>query len=83
MKDNNITNNNLINIRYDYGNPFESNNPLDQFEIGDFMTFELSILKYIYSISITNIGFYLILAGIFIYVLNFLSTNYIKLIGNN
>ncbi|GAA5135748.1 hypothetical protein GCM10023339_73910 [Alloalcanivorax gelatiniphagus] len=34
-------------------------------------------------ISITNIGFYLTIGGLFILIMNILSTNYNKLVSNN
>lgn len=55
-------------------------NPLNQFEIKDFLYFES--LGNIH-ISITNIGFYLTLSLILIMVMNFLSTNLNRLLSNN
>lgn len=60
----------------------EINSPLEQFEIRDLLSLEAPILGDI-RISITNIGLYLTIAGLFILLLNFLSTNYNKLVSNN
>lgn len=56
-------------------------NPLSQFEIRDFFNIKLSFLNNL-QLSLTNIGLYLILAASFILIINLLSTNYNKLIGN-
>jgi F-type H+-transporting ATPase subunit a len=56
--------------------------PLDQFEINDLLTLDSPLLGYIH-ISLTTIGFYLILGTIFTLVLTLLATNYNKLISNN
>ena len=56
--------------------------PLDQFELRDLLSLEAPILGNLH-ISITNIGFYLIIGTFFILILNLLSTNYNKLISNN
>lgn len=55
--------------------------PLDQFEIRDLVSIDAPIIGNLH-ISLSNIGFYLIIAGIFILVLNILGTNYNKLISN-
>lgn len=60
----------------------EINSPLEQFEIRDLLSLEAPILGDI-RISITNIGLYLTIAGLFILLLNILSTNYNKLVSNN
>lgn len=62
--------------------PRDINSPLEQFEIRDLLSLEAPILGDI-RISITNIGLYLTIAGLFILLLNILSTNYNKLVGNN
>lgn len=59
----------------------EINSPLEQFEIRDLLSLEAPILGDI-RISITNIGLYLTIAGLFILLLNILSTNYNKLVSN-
>lgn len=56
--------------------------PLDQFEIRDLLSIDAPIFGNLH-ISITNIGFYLTLAGLFIFVMKLLSTNYNKLVSNN
>ena len=56
--------------------------PLEQFEIRDLLSLEAPILGDI-RISITNIGLYLTIAGLFILLLNILGTNYNKLVSNN
>ena len=56
-------------------------NPLSQFEIRDFFNIKLSFLNNL-QLSLTNIGLYLILGASFILIMNLLSTNYNKLIGN-
>jgi F-type H+-transporting ATPase subunit a len=56
--------------------------PLDQFEIRDLLSIDAPILGNLH-ISITNIGLFLVLGLVFILVMNFLSTNYNRLVGNN
>jgi F-type H+-transporting ATPase subunit a len=56
-------------------------NPLSQFEIRDFFNIKLSFLNNL-QLSLTNIGLYLIIGGLFILTVNLLSINYNKLIGN-
>jgi F-type H+-transporting ATPase subunit a len=56
--------------------------PLDQFEIRDLLSIDAPILGNLH-LSITNIGLYLLIGLFFIFVLNFLSTNYNRLVGNN
>lgn len=56
--------------------------PLDQFEIRDLISLDAPVFANLH-ISITNIGLYLIIAGLFILVINILSTNYNKLVSNN
>ena len=55
--------------------------PLDQFNIHDLISLDTPILGDLH-ISITNIGLYLMLAAFFIHILNILSTNYNKIVGN-
>jgi len=59
----------------------EINSPLDQFEIRDILNLE--ILGGNLHISLTNIGFYLLIATLIILVSSLLATNYNKLVGNN
>lgn len=56
--------------------------PLSQFEIRELLTLDAPILGNIH-ISITNIGFYLVIGLLFSLVLNILSTNYNKVVSNN
>jgi F-type H+-transporting ATPase subunit a len=56
--------------------------PLEQFELRSLISLDAPILGDLH-ISITNIGFYLTIGGIFILVLKLLSTNYNKLVSNN
>lgn len=56
--------------------------PLTQFEIRDLISLDTPILGNIH-ISLTNIGFYLTIGASFLLVINLLSTNYNKLVGNN
>lgn len=56
-------------------------NPLSQFEIRDFFNVKLTFLNNL-QLSLTNIGLYLIIATSFILILNLLSINSNKLIGN-
>lgn len=60
----------------------EITSPLSQFEIRDLLSLDAPILGNLH-ISITNIGLYLMLGGLFILALNLLSTNYNRLVGNN
>jgi len=55
--------------------------PLDQFEIRDLISINLGIINNSH-ISLTNIGFYLIISVIIILGINILATNYNKLISN-
>jgi F-type H+-transporting ATPase subunit a len=56
--------------------------PLEQFEIRDLLSIEAPILGNLH-FSITNIGLFLVLGVFFILILNILSTNYNRLVGNN
>jgi F-type H+-transporting ATPase subunit a len=56
--------------------------PLDQFEIRDLLSLDAPILGNLH-FSITNIGLFLTIGAFFIFVLNILSTNFNKLVGNN
>ena len=68
-----MINNNIISTYF--------TNPLSQFEIRDFFSIKLSFLNNL-QLSLTNIGLYLILGASFILIVNLLSINYNKLIGN-
>lgn len=56
--------------------------PLSQFQIRDLLYLDAPLIGNIH-ISITNIGFYLIVSLVFIMIMNLLSTNYNKLVSNN
>lgn len=56
--------------------------PLDQFEIRDLISLDAPVFGNLH-FSITNIGLYLTIAGLFILAINLLSTNYNKLVSNN
>nr|UGY85927.1 ATP synthase subunit 6 [Ophiostoma himal-ulmi] len=56
--------------------------PLSQFEIRDLLSIDAPILGNLH-ISLTNIGFYLIIGIFLILTLNLLSTNYNRLLSNN
>jgi F-type H+-transporting ATPase subunit a len=60
----------------------ENLNPLNQFEVNDLISIDTPILANLH-ISLTNIGFYLLIGALFLLVLNLLSTNYNKLVSNN
>jgi F-type H+-transporting ATPase subunit a len=53
--------------------------PLDQFEIRNILNIEILNSN----ISLTNIGFYLIIGALITLSLSILSTNYNKLVSNN
>jgi F-type H+-transporting ATPase subunit a len=55
--------------------------PLDQFNIIDLLSVNVSILDNLH-FSVTNIAFYLIIGAIFIFIINLLSTNYDKIVNN-
>jgi F-type H+-transporting ATPase subunit a len=56
--------------------------PLDQFEIRNLLSLDAPVLGNM-QISITNIGLYLTIGTIIILMLNFLATNYNKVVSNN
>lgn len=56
--------------------------PLDQFEIRNLLSLNAPIIGNI-QISVTNIGLYLTIGTILIVMLNFLATNYNKVVSNN
>jgi F-type H+-transporting ATPase subunit a len=57
-------------------------NPLKQFDIQDLLYLDAPLLGNIH-ISITNIGFYLIVGLVFIMIMNLLGTNRNRLVSNN
>ena len=59
----------------------EINSPLDQFEIRDILNLE--ILGGNFHLSLTNIGFYLLIGATIILTSGLLATNYNKLVSNN
>lgn len=59
----------------------EISSPLDQFEIRDILNLE--ILGGNFHLSLTNIGFYLVIGATIILVSGLLATNYNKLVSNN
>jgi F-type H+-transporting ATPase subunit a len=58
------------------------NSPLTQFEIRDLLSLDAPILGSIH-FSITNIGLYLVIGAIFMFLISMLSTNYNRIISNN
>jgi F-type H+-transporting ATPase subunit a len=74
-------NNSILNQKYSVGFEREIFSPLNQFEIRDLLSIDLPLLGDLH-ISITNIGFYLIIGAFFLLVINLLSTNYNKLVSN-
>jgi F-type H+-transporting ATPase subunit a len=55
--------------------------PLDQFEIRNLLSLDAPILGNL-SLSITNIGLYLTIAGYLVFILNIMSTNNNRIISN-
>lgn len=55
--------------------------PLDQFEIRNLLSLDAPILGNL-SLSLTNIGLYLTMAGYLVFALSLLSTNNEKIISN-
>jgi len=74
-------NNSILNQNYSLGFEREIFSPLSQFEIRDLLSIDLPLLGDLH-ISITNIGFYLMIGAFFLLVINLLSTNYNKLVSN-
>jgi F-type H+-transporting ATPase subunit a len=60
----------------------EITSPLEQFEIRDLLSIDAPILDNLH-LSITTIGFYLMISTFFIVMLSLLGTNYNKVISNN
>ena len=52
----------------------ENVSPLDQFEIRDLLSFDVSFFNF--HLALTNIGFYLIVGAFLVITLNLLATNY-------
>ncbi len=73
---NTLSINNLHSVNLDISSP------LTQFEIRDLLILDLPVLGNLH-ISLTNIGFYLLIGTLFIFVLSLLSTNYNKLVSNS
>jgi hypothetical protein len=59
----------------------ETASPLSQFEIRDIVSLNAPILGN-FHFALTNIGLFLSLGAFFLFILNLLSTNYNKLVGN-
>jgi len=59
----------------------EIRSPLDQFEIRDILNLE--VLGGNLHLSLTNIGFYLIIGALITIILSLVATNYNKLVSNN
>nr|YP_009160659.1 ATP synthase F0 subunit 6 [Hirsutella minnesotensis]AKR17988.1 ATP synthase F0 subunit 6 [Hirsutella minnesotensis] len=59
----------------------EIRSPLDQFEVRDIINLE--VLGGNLHLSLTNIGFYLIIGGLITLILSLVATNYNKLVSNN
>lgn len=55
--------------------------PLDQFEIRNLLSLDAPILGNL-SLSLTNIGLYLTIAGYLVFTLNLLATNNNKVVSN-
>lgn len=56
--------------------------PLDQFEIRNFLSIDAPIMGNL-SISLTNIGFYILIGGYMVFILSVLATNNNKIISNS
>ena len=56
--------------------------PLDQFEVRNLLSLDAPVLGNL-SLSLTNIGLYLTIAGYLVFVLGLTSTNNGKIIPNN
>ena len=65
-----------------FNSSFNTLSPLSQFEIRDLLSIDAPIFGNLH-ISITNIGFYLTIGGIFLTIISLLGTNYNKLVSNN
>lgn len=56
--------------------------PLDQFEVRDLLSLNAPILGNL-SLSLTNIGLYLVLGGYLVFMLSLVATNNEKVISNS
>lgn len=56
--------------------------PLDQFEIRNLLSLDAPIFGNLH-VSITNIGLYLTIGAFIVLFLNFLATNYNKVVSNS
>lgn len=56
--------------------------PLDQFEVRNLLSLDAPILGNLH-LSLTNIGLYLTIGTFLMLTLNFLATNYNKVVSNN
>lgn len=56
--------------------------PLDQFEIKDLIYINTPIFKNLH-FSLTNIGLYLVIGVLLVFIINLYSVNYNKIIPNN
>ena len=70
-----------IFILYTMNSFYHVMSPLDQFEIRDLLSLNAPILGNL-SLSLTNIGLYLTLAGYLVFILSLVSTNNDKLVSN-
>lgn len=61
---------------------FNAYSPLDQFEIRDLISINAPILGNL-SLSLTNIGLYLALAGYIVFVMTLMSNNNGKIVPNS
>ena len=59
----------------------EITSPLDQFEIRNILSLE--ILGGNLHLSLTNIGFYLTIGSLMVFIMSIAATNYNKLVSNN
>lgn len=74
-QDINLKSNNITDI-------ISTTSPLDQFEIRNLLSIEAPILGNT-SLSLTNIGLYLTIAGYLVFIINILSTNNNNIISNS
>jgi F-type H+-transporting ATPase subunit a len=55
--------------------------PLDQFEVRNLLSLDAPVLGNL-SLSLTNIGLYLTIAGYLVFVINLISTNNERVVSN-
>ena len=72
----------MLKLKIVYKLFLEITSPLDQFEIRNLLSLDAPILGNL-SLSLTNIGLYLAIAGYFVFILNLMSTNNSKIISNS